>query len=152
MARPRQYNRKKIARLYQAGHSMQHIADMLQCARNTVRFALIGLDIPCRPPSQCLPVDTDYIAREYQHGRSGRELASELHVSDNTIYDRLQRVGVARRAAQERPRDLRWCVVCLQPSTEICCQHPRTALPLCQHHWQRHLVFAHSTHNGRGGG
>lgn len=95
---------KKCLELYNSGLSINEVGRRLGHHHAVIKYHLVRHNIKIRSQreSQRKPVSSEKIAQMYKSGISAVEIASELNLTYQCIYDRLAEVGVKTRSRKEQ--------------------------------------------------
>jgi hypothetical protein len=90
--------------LYKSGMSMSQAGRIMGHHPGVLRYHLVRSGIPIRTAGECrrLIIPSQKIADMYISGMSATEVAKELGITYQCVYDRLAEVGVKTRTRQEQ--------------------------------------------------
>ena len=114
---------KRICKEYLSGVSLEGVSDLVCLGVKVIRKVLKLNSVSFRSNQVFLPAGD--IAREYLSGVSAKQLAKKYKVDQSTIYTRLKRQGVERRAKEESIK--LWRVHSL-PEEQICGEYSSNSL------------------------
>jgi len=95
---------EKAVQLYKNGVSMNEIGRILGHHHSVIKYHIVRSDAVIRDQreAQRKPIESSSIAQMYNDGMSAVEIAKELGVTYQCIYDRLAEAGVKTRSRKDQ--------------------------------------------------